>query len=282
MKYLYGCILLGLLTSCDYFKQEETQTPIARVNQSFLYKSDLEKLFSDASQKEDSAQLVNSYINRWATQQLLIDQAKINLTQEQLSEFEHLVNQYRTDLYTQAYKNNIVSMQLDSTVSTQDMLSFYESNKENFRLNDVLLKMRYIEVAPNYSSLSSISEKLKRFSKEDQNTLLDMSIQFKSSNLNDSTWIKRDNLLEKLPVLASQTQVLKKSNFAQLQDSLGVYLIKIEDLLDRNDVAPLPYVEPTIIQIILNQRKQELIKKLETDITKDAIKNKTFEIYPQQ
>jgi len=282
MKNLHWFFFLLLLGSCDYFKQEETQTPIARVNQSFLYQSDLKKLFSDASQKDDSAQLVNSYINRWATQQLLIDQAKINLTQEQLSEFEHLVNQYRTDLYTQAYKNNIVSMQLDSTVSTQDMLNFYESNKENFRLNDVLLKMRYIEVAPNYSSLSSISEKLKRFSKEDQNILLDMSIQFKSSNLNDSTWIKRDNLLEKLPVLASQSQVLKKSNFAQLQDSLGVYLIKIEDLLDRNDVAPLTYVEPTILQIILNQRKQELIKKLETDITKDAIKNKTFEIYPQQ
>lgn len=73
--------------------------------------------------------------------------------------------------------------------------------------------------------------------------------------------------------------MLKKSNFARLQDSLGIYLLKIEDVLKRNDIAPLSYVEPTIRQIILNKRKQELTKKLEKDITKDAHKNKTFEIY---
>ena len=76
--------------------------------------------------------------------------------------------------------------------------------------------------------------------------------------------------------------MLKKSNFAQLQDSLGVYLVKIEDLLKRNDIAPLSHIKPTIQQIILNKRKLELIKKLEKDITKDAIKNNDFEIYTPQ
>ncbi|MBV1923083.1 MAG: peptidyl-prolyl cis-trans isomerase, partial [Flavobacteriaceae bacterium] len=72
------------------------------------------------------------------------------------------------------------------------------------------------------------------------------------------------------------------SNFTQLQDSLGVYLVKIEDILLTNDIAPLIYVEPTIKQIILNKRKLELIKNLERDITKDALKNKKFEIYTNQ
>ena len=220
--------------------------------------------------------------NRWATQQLLIDRAKVNLTQEQLDEFEHLVNQYKIDLYTQAYKNNIVSLELDSIVSKPELLTYYELNKENFKLNDPLLKLRYVHVGKNFSKLNSLTEKLKRFNKEDKKELMEMNIQFKSYNLNDSTWIKKDKLLESLPILATQSQVLKKSNFAQLQDSLGVYLLQIEDFLDRNDIAPLQHVENTIVQIILNQRKQELIKKLEKDITKDAIKNKTFEIYPQQ
>jgi len=279
---LWLSILLVTVTSCDYFKQEVSGNPVARVNQSYLYKADLNELFSETSQLEDSAQLVNNYINRWATQQLLIDRAKVNLTQEQLDEFEHLVNQYKIDLYTQAYKNNIVSRELDSLVSKPELLTFYELNKENFKLNDPLLKLRYIHVGKNFSKLNSLAEKLKRFNKEDKKELMEMNIQFKSYNLNDSTWIKRDKLLESLPILATQSQVLKKSNFAQLQDSLGVYLLQIEDFLDRNDTAPLQHVENTIVQIILNQRKQELIKKLEKDITKDAIKNKTFEIYPQQ
>lgn len=270
------------LASCDYFKQEEIGNPVARVNQSYLYKTDLEALFSDASQLEDSAQLVNNYINRWATQQLLIDRAKVNLTQEQLDEFEHLVEQYKIDLYTQAYKNNIVSQELDSLVSTPELITYYELNKENFKLNDPLLKLRYIHVGNNYSNINSLADKLKNFSEEDKTALSDMSIQFKSFNLNDSTWVRKDKLMDNLPILATQPQVLKKYNFVQIQDSLGVYLLRIEDILNRNDTAPLQHVKGTIIQIILNQRKQELIKKLEKDITKDAIKNKTFEVYPQQ
>jgi hypothetical protein len=83
-------------------------------------------------------------------------------------------------------------------------------------------------------------------------------------------------------LLQAGNQVLKKSNITQLQDSLGVYLVKIEDVLMTNDIAPLIYVEPTIKQIILNKRKLELIKNLEKDITKDALKNKKFEIYKNQ
>ena len=55
--------------------------------------------------------------------------------------------------------------------------------------------------------------------------------------------------------------------------------MQINDVLLRNEIAPLEYVKPTINQIVINKRKLELIKQLEKDITKDAIKNKKFEIY---
>lgn len=55
--------------------------------------------------------------------------------------------------------------------------------------------------------------------------------------------------------------------------------MQIEDVLNQNDLAPQVYVKPTIKQIVINKRKLELIKQLEKDITKDAIKNKQFEIY---
>ena len=58
--------------------------------------------------------------------------------------------------------------------------------------------------------------------------------------------------------------------------------LKIEDKLNPSDTAPLPYIEPTIKQVILNKRKLELIKKIEKDITTDAIKNNNFEIYEDE
>ncbi len=284
MKKLFWIFVLGFVViSCDYFKQQDPRTPIARVNDTYLYQDDIEDLISESTSVVDSTVLVGSYINRWATQQLLIDQAKINLSNEELQEYDRLVNQYKTDLYTDAYKNSIVSQQLDKQVSPEEFQTYYELNKENFKLNDVLVQLRYIKVGTDYVNLNSIKEKFRRFDKEDQEELNEISIQFKAYNFNDSVWVKKDNLFQNLPILQEgEKQLLKKSNFAQLQDSLGVYLVKIEDVLNRNDIAPLSFVAPTIEQIILNKRKLELIKNLEKDITKDAIKNKKFETYTNQ
>jgi hypothetical protein len=269
-----------LLSSCEYFKQDPEKTPIARVNDSYLYEDDIKSLISENTTQEDSALIVNNFINRWATQQLLIDQARINLSQEKLTTYDKLVQDYKDDLYTEAYKGAIVSRQLDSTVSQSELQDFYDINKENFKLKDDLLKVRYIWVDPNYSNIAKARQLLDRFNNKDKTELNTLSIQFKEFNFNDSIWVKKEALLGTLTVLKENSdQVLKKSNFTQLQDSLGVYLVKIEDILNPNDIAPISHIEPTIKQIILNRRKLELIKKLEKDITKDAIKNKNFEIY---
>jgi hypothetical protein len=273
-------IFLFFLTSCDYFQKVQTVGAIARVNTNYLFESDLAGLVSEGTPKEDSILIVNNYINRWATQQLLINQANKNLSQEKLIDFDNLVNQYKDDLYTEAYKSVIVSGQLDSVISETEYEEFYELNNENFKLNDELVKVRFIHVDADYTNLKLIEEKFRRFNNKDKQELTELSIQFKAKNFNDSIWIEKDALFTVLPSLQTNAdQVLKKSNYTQLQDSLGVYLVKIEDLLNLRDTAPLSYIKPSLEQIILNKRKLELIKKLEKDITKDAIKNNDFEIY---
>lgn len=273
-------LLVLVMVSCNYFKKDTQQTPIARVNESYLYQEDIEGIVPQNATSQDSAIIVNNYITRWATQQLLIDQAKINLSQSKLDTYEKLVNDYKSELYAEGYKNAIVAQQLDSTIRTNELKSFYTQNKNNFILNDELIKVRYILLSKDFTNFNSVVEKFKRFNKTDKEALENISIQFTKYNFNDSTWVKKEALLQSFPaLLEKENELLKKSNFTQVQDSLGVYLVKIEDVLKTNDIAPLSYVKPTIEQIILNQRKLELIKKLEKDITKDALKNKNFETY---
>jgi hypothetical protein len=284
-NYLFILFSVLSLISCEYFKQDIDKKPIARVNESYLYEEDIKELVSDVTSKEDSILIVNNFINRWATKQLLIDQSLINLPEEKQEQFNKLVDEYRIDLFTEAYKNVIVSKQLDSTINIIQLIDFYEENKENFRLNDDLFKVRYCQVEENFNNFSNIKEKFRRFDDQDKKDLSELSIHFKSFNFNDSTWVKKEALIEAMPILNMNPQadeVLKISNFTQLQDSLGVYLIKIEDVLKTNDIAPLSHIKPTIEQIILNKRKLELLKKLDKDITKDAIKNNRFEIYTKE
>ncbi|MDG1330394.1 MAG: peptidyl-prolyl cis-trans isomerase [Flavobacteriaceae bacterium] len=273
---------LIVLYSCDYINQDNLDKPIARVNDSYLYQKDIKNLIFENTSKNDSTLIVTNFINRWATKQLLIDQSIINLTQEKQDAYNNLVNQYKTDLYIEAYKGSIVAKRLDSIITIEELEKFYNQNKENFKLNDDLLKIRYIHIDENFSNTKELVEKFKRFDSTDKNELTNLSIKFKAFNLNDSIWIKNDLLIGVLPVLKqNNNQLLKKTNFTQLQDSLGVYLVQIEAVLKTNDIAPLSYVKPTIEQIVINKRKQEILKKIEKEITIDAIKNKNFELFTE-
>ncbi len=281
VSLFFGCLFF--FASCDYLKQDSDKIPIARVNNNYLFEDDISSLISEGISKEDSTLIVSNYINRWATKQLLIDQSKINLSEDQVDNYEKLVEDYRNDLFTEAYKNAIVMHELDSTITTAELEAYYEKYKENFKLNDELYKLRFIQLDVNYSNLLQTRDKLRRFNQKDREILDSLSIQFKAFNFNDSIWVKKRVILEALPVLlTSGDNVLKKSNFAQIQDSLGVYLVKIVDVLKPNDIAPMSHIQPTIKEIILNRRKLELIKKLEKDITKDAVKNNKYEVYNNQ
>jgi hypothetical protein len=198
------------------------------------------------------------------------------------ADLEELIQQYRTDLFTESYKGKIVTAQLDSVISPEEMQNYYELNRENFKLNEALVRCRFIHLDEQYLAKAEVKEALKRFDSIDRELLEEWKLQFKSVNLNDSLWVRQERLVEQIPPLKGKSlEALKNVKINQFQDSLGLYLLKIEGLLNRNDVAPLSYVAPTIRQIILNRRKQELTLKLEKDITKDAIRNKTFEIYGQ-
>lgn len=273
--------LILTTTSCNILNKNGELTPIARVNNSYLYQEDIEDIFSEGLSESDSIVLVTNYINKWATQQLLIDGAAINLNEDKQKEFEKLVDQYRKDLISKAYLEALVKQNIDTIVSLQEATDFYESNKENFKLNEELIKFRYINVDENISDISEITRRFKRFNQEDREVLDSIAIQFKNYSLNDSIWVKVNQVISKISAVTIQnkSRLLKKSNFIQLKDSLGLYLMQINEVLLRNEIAPLEYIKPTIDQIVINRRKLELVKQLEKDITKDAIENNKFEIF---
>lgn len=254
------------------------------MNDTYLYEDDIKDLVVKGTSPEDSTLLVNGFITRWATQLLLMDGSERNLPQNMQDEFTKLVDQYKKDLYTKAYLEALVKKSIDTTISYTDANQLYQANKETFKLNDELIKFRYITIPLNAVNKDEITKRFTRFSQKDRRYLDSIAVQFKSYSLNDSIWIKASQVADKISVVNAENkkELLKKSNFIQLKDSIDLYLMQVNDVLLQNDYAPLEYVKPTIEQIIINKRKLELIKQLEKDITKDAIKNNQFEIYNQQ
>jgi len=282
MRSSYFLIILILTVfSCDWTIKSNHQDAIARVNSTFLTKDKIDAGLFDGLSVQDSLIQIQNIINDWATQQLLQDGALLNLEAQKQKEFETLVKDYKRDLLTSAYLEAMTKQNLDTIISNQELELAYKQNKELFYLKEDLIKLRYINHNLSMSNSNEIKRRFKRYNAEDRAILDTISLQFNSFFLNDSVWINSNQVISKIGPLQKgfNKVLLKKQNFIQLKDSLGLYLMQVKDVLEVGQQAPLAYVTPTLKQIIINKRKLKLVNQLKSEIVNDALRNKKFEIY---
>lgn len=276
---LYILSLVLLVLSCSYFAQENPEQAIARVGEKYLYREDIASIMPQDYTKEDSINITQKFINSWAVKELMLTNAERNINEEDKENFEKLVNDYRADLYINAYKESLINRAIDTIIPKEEIDFFYQKNKQIFKLNEDLVKLRYIQLSPmeKPKKISQLEEKLKRFTPAQRRELDSISLQFNSAYLNDTIWVKAESVLKKLPFLENKISE-KRENFINHKDSTGIYLVQITNVIRKNEEAPIEYAFPTLKQIILNQRKLEFIKKLESDIINTGIKKNQFEI----
>ena len=280
-KLLFLFLMSNVIASCDYFDVKEKQNTsseiIAIVNTEKLFREYLIDVLPNNISKEDSVVLVQGYINDWAIKQLLLKKAETNSSLEDFTEINLLVRDYKQSLLINSYKEILIKQQLDTIIEDEEIEVFYSENKDNFRLNEELLKIKYLHFDNNIINKKELINLFKSDDIDDLEQLEKQQLSFKFYQFNDSIWSQLDKVLLKLPF--SKEILLKKTKFTKKQDSLGLYLVAIKDVLVRNDTAPLSYIKPTIKQMILHKRKIELIRDIEKILIKDATKNNNFKVY---
>jgi len=280
-RVFFFIISIIILQSCDYFTiKNDSRKPVARVNSVFLYEDDLKNIFTNDITLQDSTLIANNFINNWVKQQLLLSKAQINL-KNSTQEFEELVKKYREDLFINSYKEAAVKQYLETEINDTDIEQFYKDNSQNFMLNEELLKLKYIKIGKDVLNKKELIKLFKSSKKEDLDSLNSKELSLKSHHLNDSIWVKYNDLIAEIPIFKTvdKKQLLKKGNFIQKEDSLSLYLVAIKEVLGRNKIAPKSYITPTIKQMILHQRKLLLLRNIEETLIDDASKKQQFEIY---
>lgn len=281
MKYFLFIFSIVIFTSCDLFKIQEKESStseiLAIVNTEKLFRRDVISVLPKNINKADSLVLANSYIQNWAIKRLLLSKAKNNSSLETVTQIEGLVQDYKESLLINNYKDQLVKQKLDTVVSEQEIGEYYLLNKENFKLNEELVKIRYLHIDNNLIDEGEILSLFKSNDINDLEELEKQELSFKFHQFNDSIWTQLDKVLLKLPF--SKDKLLKKTKFIQKQDSIGLYLATIKDVLPRNSIAPISYITSTIKQMILHKRKIELLRDIEKIIVKDATQNNNFKIY---
>jgi len=277
-KYLI--ILIFFLLGCDLLENKPDQV-IARLNDEFLYNSDLVEKFPKNLSKDDSLLFVKNFINNWAKKKLLYNQALINLSKFEQNEINKLVESYKNDLYAFSYQEKIVKALMDTIVTDSSLILYYNKNKSNFKLNQDIVKAKYLKISKNNYNNKDIIKRFRRFNNNDIDFLDSISMQFSSFYFNDSVWINKSLFFSKFPNFNQRLKenIVKNKLFYKFEDSLELYLINITDSKFKNEIAPYNFIKTTISQILINKKKLEFISKFEKELIEEALLKNEFEFY---
>ncbi len=272
-------ISLLLLLSCD-FNYESNDNIVARAGEKTMTNEELIEKLPKIINSEDSLIISNKIIKNWALNQLLIKNAEINLSSEEVEKIEKISSEYYNDLLISTYKNKVASYNSDTLVLDDEISEYYNSNFDNFLLYEDIIKGRYVRLNKNNFNLNEIKRRFRRFNEQDLTFFDSISLQLLNYSLNDTTWVNKDLFFNKIPVLKDEEieRIVKKTLYVVKEDSLDVYLIKINDFIGINDKAPLDYIYNRIEELIKNKKKVDFIKKFETEIIENAKLEKNFEI----
>ncbi len=90
-------IFLFLFVSCSWLGESNRGERVARVNNNYLYTSDLDGIIGPGTGDSDSAVIIKRYIENWVRQQVYLEEAEKYLSDDQ-TDFHRKVEDYRNSL----------------------------------------------------------------------------------------------------------------------------------------------------------------------------------------
>ena len=277
MREKFLILITILLSSCNELTSIKNDKLVSRVGENYLYESEI----PDFSLYEDSLIRKKVFIDSWAREKILFDLSLVNLDQKSIINLDELIERYKRDLYINSYKDILINSMVDSIISDSEINEYYDKNLNKFKLNEDLIKFRFVKIPLDNINLNKIRNGLIRYSSFDMELIDSLSFQLASYNLNDSLWITKRDFFNQVDFVnyENQKKYVKKGKLISKRDSMYVNLLFINDILQANSVAPRSYLTDRIKSTIYNNRKILLIKELNKEIINDAIKSKKYELY---
>lgn len=280
-KILAAILLVGLVSSCNLISSlVHDDEVVARVGKNKLYKSEIATLIPDIISPEDSANLAARYIQSWALDRLYADVAEAELSKSEIDVSEEL-EAYKMSLIKYRYEQLYISTRLDTLVTEDQIKSYYTSHQEDFRLPRPVLKVRFLNIMKDSPSKDAI---LTLMASQDSDDLLQADTLARNSALRyfdaSDTWMDAGELAKAFAVPYKDMLASMKDKLIQVEpegrgDLLAAYVCDIR----KDGIAPLEYCIPRIHDMILSQRKTELVAALERDLLSNALEKQKFEIY---
>lgn len=264
----------GLLLGCQWFGKRHQQPGAAvEIDGNYLYHSTLDSLTRGLSE-EDSIRAAQQYINQWATDLLIYEQAKSHASKQ----MEEMVEAYRRSLYIHAYEEYLVERRMPKLVPDSDIQQLYNRLTDRFILSESIIKGAMVVVVKDAPHM----DKLRKWLNE---MAIDEIEKYAYSNANGyelfaDRWMTVSDILPLMPIERSELENrLKQTTLIETNDSTCIYLLRVTDKCLKGDRMPIEYAKPEIEKLILSGRKVEFLNKEREQMYNAAVVSKKIQFY---
>ncbi len=283
MNKKHLCLVLFFIVLLFSFcgENEVPKTTVVRVFDQELSLQEVANQIDDDLNLEDSAIMATGIIENWVKTKMLISQAERNLP-DSLKDFTRELEAEKNSLLIYTYENEYIKEKLDTLISDQEILEYYESNKASFILSDYILRYRLIKVPSSFKNIDIRKVKSLLSSSEDiTDEIRDFCSEIGATYSIDSAhWWYLEEFLENVPIeVYNNESFLKKQKFTDFESENFRYFVYIPEYKLKDEEAPLDVVSQKIKTLILNRRKQATIKKLRSDLYQQAIRENQIKYF---
>ncbi|MFO7756707.1 MAG: hypothetical protein R6V34_12080 [Bacteroidales bacterium] len=280
IKYITAISLILIIFSCTRYESGGNRTAVAYVGDSYLYADQIPVRTGNGITEEDSISIARNYIERWVRNQLILDKAEVNLSEEYQQEIDNKLEETRANLMIYQYEQQMMLQKMDTAVSEQEIVDYYDNHTQNFNLQNSIVKILFLKLPGEAPNIERAKAWFRSDKQGDLQNLESYAYQF-ADKFDDfgERWVSINIMLRELPEeIDDITQFLRNNQYYESSDSSYYYFVNIRDFRLSGAVAPIEYVREDIKTIIINNRKIGFLQELENGIYNEGIKENSFRI----
>jgi hypothetical protein len=273
-------IAVVVLSACtSLFQSDQEDRIVARANDKFLRISELKERIPDGLSERDSITLAENYITKWIQQEILTQKAKESLKSDE-QDFSKQLDEYRNSLLLFTLEQKLVSQYLDTMVTQGEIEAYFAENRSQFELKGNIVKFDFVKINKRSRHLREFRRLLKSSDPENVIALAGYAEKNATDYWFAREWVSMNDLLDAVPLeVDNQALYLRRTNYAEAEDSVFIYLVRINDYKTADSISPLEFEKEKIKNIILNGRKIDLIEKKRQEFIDQAFKDDKAKIF---
>ena len=271
--FVVSLFCFTLITSCS------DDNVVAQVDDSKLLESDALILMKHLGYNSNNPKDWKQFINLWCEQEVL--RLELRDTDEEQSKLVKMRAQtFAGELSKYYLEEKAISLKLDSVVSDKELLNYYNSNKENFSLQDYLVQALYIKIEKGAKIEKDLRENFLLKNDKDLSKVNSYAkLYAENFYFDDAQWIYFNNLTKDIPLKGyNRDNIVLNRTKTYFSDDKFTYFLNILDYKLKNTSPPFEFLKPQIKEIILAQRINTLRDEIESKMIQNTKKKHEIKI----